>query len=61
MVNHLLFSFQDSDGDTPLHDAIAKKRDDIVSLLLEGGADITLSNNNGFNSLQHAALRGNPR
>jgi E3 ubiquitin-protein ligase mind-bomb len=54
-------SFQDSDGDTPLHDAIAKKRDDIVSLLLEGGGDITLSNNNCFSSLQHAALRGNPR
>lgn len=53
-------SLQDSDGDTPMHDAISKKRDDIVSLLLEGGADITLSNNNGFNSLQHAALRGNP-
>lgn len=42
-----------------MHDAISKKRDDIVSLLLEGGADVTVSNNNGFNALHHAALRGN--
>ena len=48
---------QDSEGDTPLHDAISKKRDDMVGLLLEGGADITTANNNGFNSLHHAALR----
>lgn len=44
-----------------MHDAISKKQDDLVTLLLEGGADITLANNNGFNTLQHAALRGNPR
>ena len=50
---------QDSEGDTPLHDAISKKRDDMVSLLLEGEADMTLANNNGFNALHHAALRGN--
>ena len=61
VVAHFSIFFQDVDGDTPLHDAIAKKRDDIVTLLLEGGADMSLSNNNGFNSLQHAALRGNPR
>ena len=48
---------QDSEGDTPLHDAISKKRDDMVVLLLEGGADITVANNNGFNCLHHAALR----
>lgn len=53
--------FQDSEGDTPLHDAISKKRDDMLSLLLEHGADMTLTNNNGFNALHHAALRGNPR
>ncbi|GBP12458.1 E3 ubiquitin-protein ligase mib1 [Eumeta japonica] len=48
-------------GDTPLHDAISKKRDDMLTLLLDHGADITLTNNNGFNALHHAALRGNPR
>ena len=53
-------SLQDSEGDTPLHDAISKKRDDMLSLLLENGADIIISNNNGFNALHHAALRGNP-
>ena len=47
---------QDSEGDTPLHDTISKKRDDMVALLLEGGADVTVANN-GFNCLHHAALR----
>ena len=56
---------QDSEGDTPLHDAISKKRDDMIGLLLEtrggvGVADVTVTNNNGFNALHHAALRGNP-
>nr|XP_053636988.1 LOW QUALITY PROTEIN: E3 ubiquitin-protein ligase mind-bomb-like [Cherax quadricarinatus] len=51
----------DHEGDTPLHDAVSKKRDDILTLLLDHAADITLTNNNGFNSLHHAALRGNPR
>ena len=50
---------QDLEGDTPLHDAISKKRDDMVQLLLEADADISATNNNGFNSLHHAALRGN--
>jgi len=52
---------QDSEGDTPLHDAISKKRDDMLTLLLEHGADMSITNNNGFNTLHHAALRGNPR
>uniref|UniRef100_A0A2K6FWG1 RING-type E3 ubiquitin transferase n=1 Tax=Propithecus coquereli TaxID=379532 RepID=A0A2K6FWG1_PROCO len=30
---------EDSEGDTPLHDAISKKRDDILAVLLEAGAD----------------------
>ena len=50
---------QDSEGDTPLHDAISKKRDDMVQLLLEGNADVSLTNNNGFTPLHHASLRGN--
>ena len=53
-------SLQDSEGDTPLHDAISKKRDDMLALLLDHNADILLTNNNGFNALHHAALRGNP-
>lgn len=61
VVSNTQFSFQDSEGDTPLHDAISKKRDDMLSVLLEAGADVTITNNNGFNALHHAALRGNPR
>jgi hypothetical protein len=53
--------WQDSEGDTPLHDAISKKRDDMLTLLLDHNADIMLTNNNGFNALHNAALRGNPR
>ncbi|CAG9825199.1 unnamed protein product [Phaedon cochleariae] len=56
----LSLRFQDLEGDTPLHDAISKKRDDMLTLLLDHNADITLTNNNGFNALHHAALRGNP-
>ena len=63
-IRFYYFSFlcdQDTEGDTPLHDAISKKRDDMVTMLLESNADVTVANNNGFNALQHAALRGNPR
>lgn len=56
-----IICFQDCEGDTPLHDAISKKRDDIVTMLLDANADVTLANNNGFNALHHSALRGNPR
>lgn len=54
-------SLQDSEGDTPLHDAISKEQEEMLLLLLEFGADITLTNNNGFNALHHAALKGSPR
>lgn len=54
-----LLSLKDLEGDTPLHDAISKKRDDMVQLLLEAQADISATNNNDFNCLHHAALRGN--
>ena len=33
----------------------------MLSLLLDRNADIMVTNNNGFNALHHAALRGNPR
>lgn len=55
------FIFKDLEGDTPLHDAISKKRDDMLALLLDHNADVTLTNNNGFNALHHAALRGHSR
>jgi E3 ubiquitin-protein ligase mind-bomb len=50
---------QDSDGDTPLHDAISKRRDDLIQSLLEYNADVATCNNNGFNVIHHSALRGN--
>lgn len=50
---------QDSDGDTPLHDAISKRRDDLITTLLESNADVATCNNNGFNAIHHSALRGN--
>ncbi|CAD5112184.1 DgyrCDS1418 [Dimorphilus gyrociliatus] len=53
-------SLQDIEGDAPLHDSISKKRDDMLTLLLDHHADMTVANNNGFNALHHAALRGNP-
>ena len=60
--NIIAYYLQDSEGDTPLHDAISKKRDDMLALLLDHNmADIMITNNNGFNALHHAALRGNPR
>ena len=55
------FLLQDAEGDTPLHDAILKKRDDMLTFLLDAHADVTVTNNNGFNVLHHASLRGNPR
>ena len=52
-------SRQDSGGDTPLHEAISKRRDEAVSLLMDNKADLELTNHNGFNPIHHAALRGN--
>lgn len=61
LIDDGLLLFQDAEGDTPLHDAISKKRDDMLAVLLDHAADITRTNNTGFNALHHAALRGNPR
>jgi len=61
-LNDIRLYNKDAEGDTPLHDAITRKRDDIITLLLtDGQADLTLTNNNGFNALHHTALRGNAR
>uniref|UniRef100_A0A8C5AR01 RING-type E3 ubiquitin transferase n=1 Tax=Gadus morhua TaxID=8049 RepID=A0A8C5AR01_GADMO len=51
---------QDSYGDTPLHDAIAKDFRGIMEILvLVPNIDFTQQNNRGFNLLHHAALKGN--
>ena len=59
LTNGAHAGIQDSDGDTPLHDAISKRRDDLIDILLEHNADVATCNNNGFNSIHHSALRGN--
>ena len=52
--------FQDSYGDTALHDAIGKDSKEIVEMLVgHPGIDFTLRNKRGFNVLHHAALKGN--
>ena len=54
------FSPQDSYGDTPLHDAIAKDFRNIIEILVVvPSVDFTQQNNRGFNLLHHAALKGN--
>ena len=47
------------EADTPIHDAITKKNDTIIHMLLDSNADLSICNNNGFNPIHHAALRGN--
>ncbi len=56
----LVSLWQDSYGDTALHDAIGKDSQDIMEFLVcHPGVDFTLKNKRGFNVLHHAALKGN--
>uniref|UniRef100_A0A131Y9T3 RING-type E3 ubiquitin transferase n=1 Tax=Rhipicephalus appendiculatus TaxID=34631 RepID=A0A131Y9T3_RHIAP len=53
---------QDKYGDTPLHDAVQKPRQDIVNLLLTFPTiDMAVKNKSGYNALHQAALKGNER
>ena len=52
--------FQDSYGDTALHDAIGKESREILEMLINHpSVDFSLKNKRGFNVLHHAALKGN--
>lgn len=46
-------------GRTSLHHAISKNRVDVVRLLLDYGADPTLTTTEGDDALRHAAIHGN--
>ena len=51
---------QDEAGDTPLYDAIAGEKNNMVDMLLNNpGLALTLTNQRGFNYLQFAVLKGN--
>lgn len=59
-LKHFFPLNQDSYGDTPLHDAIAKDFRNIIEILvLVPNIDFTQQNHRGFNLLHHAALKGN--
>lgn len=45
-------------GMTPLHFAVARKRYDLLNLLIELGADLEARDNNGHTALEAALLRG---
>ena len=48
---------QDNEGNTPLHHAIDKEQYDLVKLLIQHGAKMTISNLNGENAVKYADLR----
>ncbi|KAK8766810.1 hypothetical protein V5799_006411 [Amblyomma americanum] len=51
---------QDSDGDTPLHDAVTKNSLEVIDLLVNAPAiDFTIKNKRGHSALHHAAMKGN--
>jgi len=51
---------QDEDGDTVLHDALYKKHNDIVDILLEcRRLDFSLVNKRSFTVLHMATFKGN--
>ncbi|CAF0858490.1 unnamed protein product [Brachionus calyciflorus] len=54
-------NLQDCNGDTPLHDSILTQNDNILILLLNANADLTVLNNFDFNPIQYAALKGNTK
>lgn len=52
-------NLQDKNGDTPLHDSILIKNDKIINFLLNSNSELTILNNENFNPIQYAALKGN--
>ncbi|CAF1414523.1 unnamed protein product [Adineta ricciae] len=59
LLNGSHLGIQDFQGDTPLHDTISKKHDELTKLLLDSNADVTIRNNEDFNSIHYSVLCGN--
>ena len=53
-----LVNVQDKTGETPLHQAAIHGWEDIVSLLLEKGANANAAKNNGWTALNFASQEG---
>lgn len=49
---------KDNEGDTPLHDAISRRRDDLVAMLMEGGGGCFVTNNAPSSDVTAAVLNG---
>jgi ankyrin repeat protein len=63
LTNSNFFSVlqKDNEGDTPLHDAISRKRDDLVAMLMEGGGGCIVTNNIPSSTVTAAVLNGSER
>eukprot|EP00057_Strongylocentrotus_purpuratus_P018141 XP_011672615.1 PREDICTED: E3 ubiquitin-protein ligase MIB1-like [Strongylocentrotus purpuratus] len=62
LINHGCdVNVQDTEKDTPLHDAIMKSRLDVIELLVKvPDLDVTIPDERGFTALQFAALKDKP-
>lgn len=58
----IYFILKDEAGDTPLYDAIASEKHNMVDMLMNNPRlSMTVTNKRGFNYLQYAVLKGNTR
>jgi len=56
----MCFYVQDEEGDTPIHDAVAKENIDIVDILIASQrVDYKLKNKKGLNVLHAATIKNN--
>uniref|UniRef100_A0A0D6R704 Uncharacterized protein n=1 Tax=Araucaria cunninghamii TaxID=56994 RepID=A0A0D6R704_ARACU len=48
----------DEEGWTPLHSAVSSGKDNVVEVLLQAGADVSMANKGGRTALHYAASKG---